>query len=144
MTKEERERQKVRLIAKAWTDEGFRRRLLSDPGATLKDEGVDLPAGREVRVLEDTDKVVHYVLPAKPKELELSDDLLDQVAGGLVAGGGSAGSRPLDPGPFETNQSRFANPRMGGSGDELADIFKGLGTGRGVEEVLKDFNHQGC
>lgn len=79
MTNEERDKQRVQIIAKAWTDDSFKRKLLSDPAATLKAEGVDIPVGVEVRVVENTDKVFHLVLPAKSREL--SDEDLEKVAG---------------------------------------------------------------
>lgn len=81
MSKEDPDKQRVRIIHKAWTDSAFKARLLSDPAATLKAEGFDLPEGREVRVLEDTAEVVHYVLPAMPGELTDAD--LDAVSGGI-------------------------------------------------------------
>jgi hypothetical protein len=36
----------------------------------------------EVRVVEDTDKMFHLVIPWKPTVAELSDDELDKAAGG--------------------------------------------------------------
>ena len=71
-----------RVIAKCRADEGFKRKLLADPAATLKTEGVVLPAGVSIKVLENTDKVFHLVIPAKAAEL--SDEELDKVAGGAV------------------------------------------------------------
>lgn len=54
------------LVAKAWADESFKQRLLADPVAVLKAEGLELPAGLTVKVLENTDKVFHLVLPPNP------------------------------------------------------------------------------
>jgi hypothetical protein len=36
----------------------------ADPAATLKAEGVELPAGLSYEVHENTDKVVHLIIPA--------------------------------------------------------------------------------
>jgi len=69
------------ILAKCWTDESFKQRLLTDTRATLKAEGVEIPAGYTVHVLENTDKVVNYVLPPNPNA-ELSDSELESVAGG--------------------------------------------------------------
>lgn len=74
----------AKVIAKAWSDDGFHTRLLADPTATLAAEGVDVPEGARVVVLENTDDVVHLVIPAKPTEL--TDDQLDSVAGGFSGG----------------------------------------------------------
>lgn len=69
------------LIAKAWADEAFKQRLLADPAAVLQAEGLVLPAGLTVKVVEDTHQLVHLVLPPKPTEL--SEDSLDRVSGGI-------------------------------------------------------------
>jgi hypothetical protein len=87
MTNDEREKQRMRLIAKAWSDESFKRRLIADPAGTLKAEKVDVPAGLEVRVVENTDRVFYFVLPAQPGAL--SDEALDVVAGGATTRGGA-------------------------------------------------------
>ena len=80
MKQEEYGKKMGQLIAKCWADEGFKRRLLADATATLKAEGEKLPAGLTFKAVENTDKVFHLVIPAKP--IELSDEDLDQVAGG--------------------------------------------------------------
>lgn len=69
------------LVAKAWADESFKQQLLADPVTVLKAEGLELPAGLTVKVLENTDQLYHLVLPPKPTEL--SDDSLDRVSGGI-------------------------------------------------------------
>ena len=79
------------VIAKAWTDEGFKARLLADPAAVLAAEGVQTPAGVTLKVVENTASLLNLVLPARPTELSDSD--LDQVAGGLY-------SRNIPPNPF--------------------------------------------
>jgi hypothetical protein len=82
MNQEERSKQMSELIAKCWADEGFKRKLLDDPMATLKSEGVKVRAGVSIKTLEDTDKVFHLVIPVKPTEL--SDADLAKVAGGYL------------------------------------------------------------
>src|SRR6478736_10356323 len=79
---EEQAKKMGSVIAKCWSDESFKKRLLADPAATLKAEGVkiELPAGMTLKAVENTDKVNHIVLPAKPTEL--SEEQLDMVAGG--------------------------------------------------------------
>lgn len=80
MNQEEQSKKMGQLIAKCWSDDSFKQRLLSDPSVTLKAEGVELPAGLTVKALENTGKVFHLVIPSKPTDL--SDDDLDTVAGG--------------------------------------------------------------
>jgi hypothetical protein len=82
MSQEEQGKNMQQLIAKAWMDEGFKKRLLAEPAAVLKEEGLEMPPGMEVRMVENTDKVLHLVLPVKPASDELSDELLENVAGG--------------------------------------------------------------
>jgi Nitrile hydratase, alpha chain len=81
MTNDELESKRIEIISKAWTDDSFKAKLLSDPVATLKAEGVDLPAGLQVRIVENTENVFHFVLPFMPKELTNED--LDKAAGGV-------------------------------------------------------------
>jgi Nitrile hydratase, alpha chain len=71
----------AKVIAKAWGDDAFRAQLLADPNAALAAEGITAPEGKTFAIVEDTDDVVHVVLPARPTEL--SDDELDSVAGGM-------------------------------------------------------------
>ena len=68
------------LVARCWADPAFKARLLADPAAVLQAEGLPLPAGMRLEVVEDTPQRVHWVLPARPTDL--SDDALEQVAGG--------------------------------------------------------------
>jgi hypothetical protein len=78
----------AKIIAKAWRDPAFKAELIANPAAALKAEGIDVPAGMTVTVVENTDKQFHLVLPPVPTD-ELSDEALDAVAGGTswLAGG---------------------------------------------------------
>ncbi len=71
-----------KIIAKAWRDPAFKAALIANPAAALKAEGIDVPDGMTVTVVENTDKQFHLVLPPVPTD-ELSDEALDAVAGGL-------------------------------------------------------------
>src|SRR4051812_37765308 len=61
-----------RIVAKAWADDQFKARLLEDSGTILLEHGLELPAGVQVKVVEDsklvadTDEICHLVLPARP------------------------------------------------------------------------------
>ena len=70
-----------KIIAKAWRDPAFKAELIANPAAALKAEGMDVPVGMTVTVLENTDKQFHLVLPHQPTG-ELSEDDLEAVAGG--------------------------------------------------------------
>ena len=73
-----------RIIAKAWTDEAFKARLIADPVTTLRANGVAVPAGVTVTVVEDSATHRHLVLPPPAAEGELSDEAVAGVAGGYV------------------------------------------------------------
>ena len=71
------------IIAHAWSDPGFKRRLHTEPAAVLAEAGIHIPASREIKVLTDDAKTVHLVLPQQPDELD--DEQLEQAAGGNIA-----------------------------------------------------------
>jgi hypothetical protein len=62
------------IVAKAWCDEGFMKRLLLNPRDVLSEHGLEVPEDREVRVAEgtevkvaeDDDRVRHFILPVSP------------------------------------------------------------------------------
>jgi hypothetical protein len=70
------------ITARAWSDDAFKKRLLADPAAALKEYGLGVPAGIQIKVLENTDKLLNLVLPIKPAPEELSEEELHRVAGG--------------------------------------------------------------
>jgi hypothetical protein len=70
------------LVARAWSDPALKAKLLTDPAAALKEEGVNLPAGMKVNVVENTDTVLNLVMPVKPAPSELSEDELMGVSKG--------------------------------------------------------------
>lgn len=87
-----------KVMAQAWADAGFKARLLADPKPAITEAtGLTPPDSMTIRVFENTPQQVHLVLPANPKSAsaELSDEDLDQVAGGAkgaMIGGGQAAS----------------------------------------------------
>ncbi|HMD87029.1 MAG TPA: NHLP leader peptide family RiPP precursor [Terriglobia bacterium] len=91
MKQEEQARNMQKIIAKAWMDDGFKARLISEPRVTLQAEGQELPPGVEIRVVADTETVQHLVLPVRPSDLSMTDAELAQASGG---GGGFWCSKP--------------------------------------------------
>ena len=63
-------------------DTEYRARMESDPKAALAEAGVDV-GDCEVRVVVDTDEVLHMALPIDPNA-ELADERLQAVAGGVI------------------------------------------------------------
>ena len=70
--RQEQAKQYGQLVARAWQDEAFKQRLLADPQAVLQEHGLPVPAGKTVRVVEDTADTMHLVLPPKPLCILLS------------------------------------------------------------------------
>lgn len=52
----------ARVVARAWTDAGYKRRLLADPEAALLELGYPLVGTARLAVLENTDAVHHLVV----------------------------------------------------------------------------------
>lgn len=68
------------LWARCWSDASFKAQLLADPMGVLQAQGLDVPAGLQLVVLEDSPTQVHWVIPARPSQL--SDADLEGVAAG--------------------------------------------------------------
>jgi hypothetical protein len=81
MNNQEPDEKMRQIIAKAWTDEAFKERLLADATAVLKEEGVAVPEGVLVKAVEDSDKLAHLVIPTCLQG-QLTEEQLDAVAGG--------------------------------------------------------------
>jgi hypothetical protein len=78
------------VIGRAWADDDFKQRLLADPVEVLEEYDMPPPVGLRIEVLEDpdqvpedTDSVMHLVLPRKPSAAELSEDELCSVGGAV-------------------------------------------------------------
>ncbi|MEO8907508.1 MAG: NHLP leader peptide family RiPP precursor [Microbacteriaceae bacterium] len=77
----------AQLVAHSWEDPDFRAKLLADPAGVLESEtGFRAPDGKRVEIVEDTDEVIYVALLARPAEL--SDEALDEVAGGAACSTG--------------------------------------------------------
>jgi hypothetical protein len=75
------------IVARAWCDEGFLKRLLSGPRGVLAEHDLEVPPGTEVEVVmgpevkvEDTDAVRRFILPASPSEELMEEELVGAVA----------------------------------------------------------------
>lgn len=85
MDAEQQARQWGQIVGKVWRDDRFKQRLMTKPADVLKEHGLQVPPGVELRVVENTDQVLHLTIPAQRLGEELSDAELEGVAGGIVA-----------------------------------------------------------
>lgn len=69
-------------VAKAWADEDYKKRLMSDSPKVLKEEMIDVPAGMKIKVVENTRDTVYMVLPAAP---DSEDGSIENVEERLAA-----------------------------------------------------------
>lgn len=67
--KEDHRKKMGKVIAKAWTDPEFKKKLQSDPHAALAEAGISVPKTQKIKVLEDSADTVHVVLPARPAHM---------------------------------------------------------------------------
>ncbi len=77
MNNKEQAKKIQKIIARAWADDGFKQRLISNPSETLKGEGIEVPDGMDIRVVESTNDVHYFVLPPKPSDLEIAEGNLE-------------------------------------------------------------------
>ena len=71
----------AKIVAKAWSDETFKERLLKNPMEVLKENGVELPPGVQCKIYENSDKLLNLTLPLKPSG-QMSEESLQNIAGG--------------------------------------------------------------
>ena len=86
-------RQQAQFLAKVWSDPQLKQRLMQDPKSVLREHGMPVPEGIELRVVENTDQVMYLIVPPPPSDT-ISDEQLDAVAGG--AGGPALSTFLLD------------------------------------------------
>jgi Nitrile hydratase, alpha chain len=72
-----------KIVSKAWRDPAFKAELIANSAAALKAEGIDVPAGRAVTVVENTDKHFYLVVPPVASH-ELAENALWAVARSLI------------------------------------------------------------
>lgn len=96
------ERTVAQIIAEAWADPEFKRRLLATPEDVLRERGLDVPPGVRVVMLENTVETRHVVLPHRPPEWDEGESVQPLIAGGSV--------------PFHMFGARRAGGRKRGGG----------------------------
>ena len=57
-------------VAKAWADDQYKQRLITNSAAVLKEEGFSVPKGMNIKVVENTSDEFHMVIPVAPDSAE--------------------------------------------------------------------------
>jgi hypothetical protein len=72
----------AKIVVQAWVDETFKQKLLAQPLTVLKDHGIDLPAGTNLKVVEAVQaNTITLVLPPKPSEMSGSvEEMSERLA----------------------------------------------------------------
>lgn len=72
------------LFAACWKDEALKQQFIENPKSVLAEFNVDVPEETTVHVHENSENTIHITMPVAPdNHLDLSDDELENVAGGL-------------------------------------------------------------
>ena len=74
----EERKEYAKIIAQAWVDEEFKKRLLDNPATVLKENGIEIPEGMTVKVVERKENEIQILLPAKPANLPMSVEELSE------------------------------------------------------------------
>lgn len=92
ITKNQQALQKA--VVAAWEDAEFKKQLLADPVKAIEaltGEEFEMPAGKEFVIIDSTDdSKIYYNFPTKESimEVELTDEQLEAVAGGVACSAG--------------------------------------------------------
>ena len=69
------------FVSRLFSDQALRARMLAEPASVLQEQGIGVPSGAELRVVEDSADVCHIIMPPSPNAT-LADSSMEAVAGG--------------------------------------------------------------
>jgi hypothetical protein len=74
-----------RIYERLTSDPAFREELKNDPRSAVEQTlGIRLPSNLTLKIVENTDDTHYILLPNQASGPELSDEDLDNVAGGII------------------------------------------------------------
>ena len=113
----------AKLVAQSWKDEKLRQRLLEEPAAVLKENGVEVPEGATIKTFEDDGSTIILPVAQAPAEKELSEEQLESVAGGIVG-----------PSDYGTDLKSFSSLKVSisGFGGKYDNGLKGDDGSKGI------------
>ena len=77
---EEIRKKYAKIVAKAWADEDYKKNLLSNTDAVLKEEEFEIPNGLKIKIIEEPENTKIFILPQMPKNLEKIEDLENRLS----------------------------------------------------------------
>ncbi|MBT3582174.1 NHLP leader peptide family natural product precursor [bacterium] len=85
MTNKNKDFQKIwtNIVAKAWADENYKKKLIKNPKKVLKEEGIETPKNLNLRIIEDTSVTQTLVIPTAKYTLETN---INKIEKRLAAG----------------------------------------------------------
>jgi hypothetical protein len=78
------------VIAKCWTDDAYKQKLLADPRSVLAAEGITVPAGVNLKVIDQQPNDLHLFIPPRP-----AGDITVRNISSKTARSSILGSEPL-------------------------------------------------
>jgi len=91
MDRDEFKKAYAKIVAKAWADDAFKQRLLSDPTTVLRENGVDVPESVQIKILESTSTTIPLILPPKPDTGETCAENLETRQAAMGSADGCCG-----------------------------------------------------
>ena len=73
----------AKIVEKAWADEDYKKNLLNNTNAVLKDEGFEIPAGLKIQIIEEPENTKIFALPQKSDDFENIENVDQRIAAQL-------------------------------------------------------------
>ena len=80
---DEMKKKYAKIVAKAWADEDYKKNLLNNTEAVLKDEGFEIPAGLKIQIIEEPENTKIFALPQKSDDFENIENVDQRIAAQL-------------------------------------------------------------
>ena len=91
ITNDEMRKKYAKIVAKAWADEDYKKKLIASPKEILKQEGVEIPDKIKINIFENTDNELNFVLPNKPNEFNNICEIENRIVAATTNQGPSGG-----------------------------------------------------
>ena len=80
ISNDEMRKKYAKIVAKAWADDDYKKKLIASPKEILKQEGIELPDKIKIRIFENTDTELNFVFPAKPETLSSISEIEERLS----------------------------------------------------------------